>query len=133
MKSVSDLAKEIVKKWKNEVEKEKQHAKSSGATTSAPANKPQGKPVQSSCSCDCLIPYPLCFKYSVNRRPSMVPAKSASPSTPTTPSMSASSSKSDIRSSKSDGIKINVTGDTTRDKCIELLYDALAFDSGARE
>lgn len=30
-------------------------------------------------------------------------------------------------------MKINATGDTTRDKCAELIYDALAFDSGARK
>lgn len=112
VKSVSDLAKEIVKKWKNEVEKEKQQAKSASSAASGATPAPASKP-------------------PVVRRHSTVPAGSASPSTPTTPSMSATSSKSDLRTSKSDGIKINVTGDTTRDKCIELLYNSLAFDSGA--
>ncbi|KAJ3486092.1 hypothetical protein NLI96_g4494 [Meripilus lineatus] len=130
-KSVSDLAKEIVKKWKNEVEKEKQHAKGPGGPAAAPASKPPGKPVHVLVSCDLLILLLLRRQSSVPRRTSTLNAGSASPSTPTTPSMSASSSKSDLRTSRSDGIKINVTGDNTRDKCIELLYDALAFDSGA--
>ena len=49
--------------------------------------------------------------------------------------MSASGSGSKLnetRSAKSDGIKIEYTGDKTRDKCAELIYDALVFDSGAR-
>ena len=40
--------------------------------------------------------------------------------------------KGEVRTSKSDGVKINVTSDKTRDKCIEIIYDALASDSGAR-
>ncbi len=38
----------------------------------------------------------------------------------------------DTRSAKSDGVKVEYTGDKTRDKCAELIYDALVFDSGAR-
>ncbi|KAF8639349.1 hypothetical protein AX17_001568 [Amanita inopinata Kibby_2008] len=45
--------------------------------------------------------------------------------TPVTPSGS-----SGTRSSKSDGVK-GTTGDATRDKCMELIYDALAHDSSA--
>lgn len=36
------------------------------------------------------------------------------------------------RTAKSDGIQTEFTGDKTRDKCMELIYDALASDSGAR-
>lgn len=35
------------------------------------------------------------------------------------------------RTAKSDGVKVTGTGDGTRDKCAELLYDGLACDSGA--
>ena len=50
-----------------------------------------------------------------------------------TPTASAGSfNKGEVRTSKTDGVKINVTGDKTRDKCIEIIYDALASDSGAR-
>ena len=46
--------------------------------------------------------------------------------------MSGSGNKfNDTRSAKSDGIKVEYTADKTRDKCAELIYDALVFDSGA--
>ncbi|PSR77744.1 hypothetical protein PHLCEN_2v7728 [Hermanssonia centrifuga] len=107
-KPVSELAKEVVKKWKQLVELEKQ-------------NNATNKPTPAGSS----KPLPL-RKHST---------ASITPSTPTTPggtpTMSASSSKSDVRTAKSDGVKTNLTGDTTRDKCMELIYDALAFDSGS--
>jgi len=37
------------------------------------------------------------------------------------------------RTFKTDGITFSTTGDKTRDKCTEMVYDALAWDSGARE
>ncbi|KAL4254159.1 Transcription elongation factor [Abortiporus biennis] len=104
-KDVADLAKEIVKKWKTEVEKEK---KSSPSTAT-----------------------PTASKQNSLKKLSMPSASSARSSTPATPTMSASSSKGDVRTAKSDGVKINFTGDNTRDKCAELIYDALASDSGA--
>lgn len=61
--------------------------------------------------------------------------KSSTPVTPTLPSLSTGprqgSAHSAQRTAKSDGIK-GGTGDATRDKCIELLYDALSSDSSAR-
>jgi len=89
-KDVADLAKEVVKKWKTEVEKAKGGAK--GAAGKAPS-----------------------------RKASMTPA----PATP----VSANPSKSEVRTAKSDGITISATGDKTRDKCAELIYDGLAMDS----
>jgi len=51
--------------------------------------------------------------------------------TPATPT-SANPSRNDLRSAKTDGVQTDgVTGDKTRDKCVELIYDALASDSGA--
>jgi transcription elongation factor S-II len=55
---------------------------------------------------------------------------SSNVSTPVTPT--AANGKQNGRSAKLDGIK-GGTGDTTRDKCIELVYDALASDSSARK
>ncbi|KAI0710826.1 transcription elongation factor [Earliella scabrosa] len=102
-KQVSELAKEIVKKWKTEVEREKAAA---GGGTKA-AKPPAAKKAASS-------------------------STAATPSTPVTPTISSAGGKmSDTRSAKSDGMKIDYTGDKTRDKCAELIYDALVFDSGA--
>ncbi|KAI0338712.1 transcription elongation factor [Trametopsis cervina] len=100
-KQVADLAKEIVKKWKQTVEQEKQGGNKGSAAAAA---KP---PVR---------------KQSV----------SVTPSTPTTPSASTPSAArlSDVRTAKSDGVSAS-TGDNTRNKCLELIYDALAHDSGA--
>jgi len=88
-KPVSELAKEIVKKWKGAVEK----AKLSNGS----------------------------FKDRKNSVASV-------PGTPITPTGSAS--KLETRSAKLDGVK-GSSGDTTRDKCMTLIYDALAYDSGA--
>jgi transcription elongation factor S-II len=40
---------------------------------------------------------------------------------------------SGLRTAKGDGAKALSTGDNTRDRCMELIYDGLALDSGARE
>ncbi|KAG8215699.1 transcription elongation factor [Butyriboletus roseoflavus] len=93
-KDVSDLAKEIVKKWKNEVDKAKS---ASGSKT------------------------------SINGKPA-VRKQSASVTPAATPT---SNGKPEVRNSKVDGVKISVTGDNTRDRCAELIYDGLACDSGA--
>jgi len=82
-KDVSDLAKEIVKKWKTEVDA----AKGSGGG---------GK---------------------------------TSPKTPTSPITPLGPNS--LRTAKGDGVKLESTGDKTRDTCMELIYDALASDSAA--
>ncbi|KAF9496885.1 transcription elongation factor [Pleurotus eryngii] len=91
-KEVADAAKELVKKWKTEVER----AKAGGAHKVAPARKA---------------------------------SIASGPSTPITPT-APNSGKSEVRTAKKDGVAIN-TGDTTRDKCMELVYDSLAVDSGS--
>ncbi|TFK24488.1 transcription elongation factor [Coprinopsis marcescibilis] len=89
---VSGLAKELVRKWKTAVDKQKEIDKrkrevseqaSGGQKASAGAGKP------------------------------------ATPITPTV-----------LRTAKSDSVS-GKTGDKTRDKCVELIYDALASDSSA--
>ncbi|KAJ6552097.1 transcription elongation factor S-II [Mycena vulgaris] len=89
-KDVSDLAKEIVKQWKTEVEKAK-------AALGGDSAKPT------------------------------VTIVSIGDSTPKTPS----GPSPNVRTLKSDGVAGGFTGEKTRDKCIELVYDALANDSGA--
>jgi len=92
-KEVADSAKDLVKKWKHEVER----AKAGQAATAKPAKKPSA---------------------------------SSTPGTRVTPTLS-NGVKPEIRSVKTDGVKYDSTGDKTRDKCMELIYDGLAFDSGA--
>ncbi len=48
------------------------------------------------------------------------------------PGSTAGASNSGARTAKSDGVSISIAGDKTRDKCIEMLYDALALESGFR-
>lgn len=109
-KQVSDLAKEIVRKWKSAVDKEKGAQGSSKSGNATPtATKP-------------AVP--------ALRKASVASNGPESPSTPMTPTLSSSGSKSDLRTAKTDGVKIGI-GEPTRDKCAELIYDALASDSAA--
>ncbi|KAJ3999421.1 transcription factor S-II, central domain-containing protein [Lentinula boryana] len=93
---VSGAAKELVKRWKTEVEKAKQ------TTSPSQATKPQASSVRK--------------------------ASTASNGVTTPTTINANKT---VRTAKSDGVKITGTGDATRDKCAELLYDGLACDSGA--
>ncbi|KAG1880899.1 transcription elongation factor [Suillus subluteus] len=99
-KEVSDLAREIVKKWKNEVERAKG---GSGSKAGTPAN---GKAA-----------------------PTRKGSASVTPSNTATPAPV--NGKLEPRSAKADGVKASGTGDNTRDRCTELIYDGLACDSGA--
>ena len=76
---------------------------------------------------------PLFMRVRIQAAKKAVSSSTAGPSTPVTPTAIVSGVKpTDNRSAKSDGVKIDFTGDKTRDKCAELIYDALVFDSGAR-
>ncbi|KIY44646.1 transcription elongation factor [Fistulina hepatica ATCC 64428] len=88
-KGVSELAKEVVRKWKTEVERAKSGGMSNGR-----------------------------LKVDTNV------ATSPSTSSPVT-------AKAGMRTCKTDGVIINLTGDKTRDTCIGLMYDSLAIDSTA--
>ncbi|KAI6008874.1 transcription factor S-II, central domain-containing protein [Pisolithus orientalis] len=102
VKEISDLAKEIVKKWKNEVERAK-----GGSGSKSTANA---------------------------KSTGAAPRKPVASATPASGSVTpASNGKSEVRTAKSDGVKISVSGDTMRDRCIELIYDGLACDSAARK
>jgi len=130
-KDVSDLAKELVKKWKAEVEAGKKgKVPANGAATSSGAGKPAIKRNPS-------------ISTAIKREGEKSSSKSASPATPSTPlpltpgSTSAASlptaqsQNASIRSMKSDGVKVETKGDRTRDTCLALIYDALASDSNA--
>ena len=66
-------------------------------------------------------------KKSTISTPASSKINSVLPSTP-----SPATPKVEARTAKGDGVSANWTGDKTRDRCVELLYDALAVDSGAR-
>lgn len=57
-------------------------------------------------------------------RASTASQQSPGPASPSTPV---------VRTAKTDGVPLNMLGNAVRDKCMQMLYDALAFDSGARE
>ncbi|KAH7886589.1 transcription elongation factor [Phlebopus sp. FC_14] len=101
-KEVSDLAKEIVKKWKNEVER----AKTGSGSKTPTAVKPPGAFLSAGMSLG-----------SASVTPGVTPP--------------AANGKADVRTAKGDGVRISSTNDTTRDRCAELIYDGLACDSGA--
>ncbi|KZV98902.1 transcription elongation factor [Exidia glandulosa HHB12029] len=100
---VSELAKAVVKKWKGEVDAAKGSSPKHNQAASTPAKS--------------TTP-------TIVAKASPV-AAAASPTTPGPLSASA------VRSTKTDGVKLPTTGDKVRDKCIEMVYDALASDSGA--
>ena len=105
-KEVADFAKDLVKKWKSQVEKDKLSAGGGEA-------RPNGKGL--------LARFLVRFHCSVLH---IVLSPAATPTTPTATNV--------VRTSKSDGVK-GGTGDVTRDKCVELLYDGLACDANARK
>ena len=111
-----------MKKWKTEVEREKQAA----------GGKSGAKPPGASSAATHISTHPTCAATAAKKAAST--SSAVTPSTPATPTTSAAGGKfSDSRSAKSDGLKIDYSGDKTRDKCAELIYDALVFDSGARK
>ncbi|EAU81649.1 hypothetical protein CC1G_02665 [Coprinopsis cinerea okayama7 len=95
-KEISTLAKEIVRKWKTAVDKQK-----GGKTTSAASTPTNAAP-----------------------KPAATGTGSSNNKAPTP------TSAGPLRTAKSDGVT-GRTGDKVRDKCVELLYDALASDSTA--
>ncbi|KAG6372503.1 transcription elongation factor [Boletus reticuloceps] len=111
-KEVSDLAKEIVKRWKNDVDK---------AKAAAPKAILAGKPPGASRLYDSCSPSHA-FALIVRKQSTLVTPVSATP---------APNGKAEVRSSKTDGVRITATGDNTRDRCADLIYDGLACDSGA--
>lgn len=68
---------------------------------------------------------------SNGRSPAPVQSPILSKSTPI-PGSTAASSSNVVRTTKTDDVTIPSKGDKVRDKCSEMIYDALACDSGAR-
>ena len=117
-KAVSDLAKEIVKEWKAEVERAKNKA----------------APLKQGCTYQFQCHLSVSRRRRTNDRSPPIARKtsvSSVPATPITP-IAPNRPKSEDRTAQSDKVNIELTGNKTRDKCIELIYDGLACDSTAR-
>lgn len=149
-KEVADLAKELVRKWKADVgqsgSKKTAAAASSTATSSAPSPAaaartpksptPKAEPAtatpstKASTSSSAAAP-----TNATNGGASSSSASATTPAAPIAPLRRQSSGGGPPRTHKADGIDFakgeGATGDKTRDKCCELIYDALAQDSGA--
>ncbi|KAG0019821.1 RNA polymerase II elongation factor [Podila clonocystis] len=129
---VSRLSKEIVKSWKSQVAKE-----AASTTTTTTVKTESAKSVSSSKGSVTVSSTTSTTSTTSSSRPSIdtkpLPAQlqnasrdaspSSSPRTPTdTPK---------DRTVKSDGVRIRSTGNDTRDRCIEMLYQALGTNSNA--
>ncbi|GAA5991381.1 hypothetical protein JCM10908_003285 [Rhodotorula pacifica] len=143
-KEVADLAKELVRKWKADVgqsgsKKTSTAAASSTATSSAPspaaavATTPKS-PTPKATSDSGVSSKPTAPSSSSTTAPTPASTAVSSNGAPSGP-LRRQSSGGPPRTHKADGIDFakgeGATGDKTRDKCCELIYDALAQDSGA--
>jgi len=99
-KQVAEQASKLVHKWKNDVNQGKR--KSTGSPAPAAAVKANGRASGTS------SPAPAAPVKKEGRKSTVDPAK---------------------RNSKVDGVSTAVTGNQTRDSCVELMYNGLAFMS----
>jgi transcription elongation factor S-II len=111
-KAIAEAAKDLVKKWKSEVEA----AKAKGSPKVAAA---AGTPVALSATNHFTD-----ADYFIAGKPIAAAASTASVKSPVV--------ENTVRNNKTDGVKTDITGDKARDKCVELIYNALAAGSGAR-
>jgi len=118
--AVSQLSKDVISKWKAEVDaikRKKQAAASSAEATPPAAPTPKAEETK---------PAPPKVNTAVTKE-----EVTPSPTTERRGSTDGWKWSGDARSVKSDAVKIPTTGDKTRDKCVEMAYDAMVFDSGA--
>ncbi|GAA5846879.1 hypothetical protein JCM9279_004479 [Rhodotorula babjevae] len=153
VKEVADLAKELVRKWKGDVgqsgsKKTTTAAAGSASTSTAPSPSPaatpaspapKASPAPSTSSAAATAPA-ITTMTTTTTVPGPDPVAPASSSAaappPPPPAVRRQSSGGPPRTHKSDGVAFHDgskgdTGDKTREKCCELIYDALAQDSGA--
>lgn len=158
-KEVADLAKEIVRKWKADVGPAASRPSKSDTSSESPslprlhAIADSHSPIASNVASPSPAPgSPPATKASKPKPSISSVASSSAPSTSASkPSPAPAPSTSSAppapkrreslngapRTHKSDGLEFGKgegsTGDKTRDKCAEMIYDALASDSDARE
>ncbi|KIJ31467.1 hypothetical protein M422DRAFT_36222 [Sphaerobolus stellatus SS14] len=116
-KEIADLAKELVKKWKSEVDRAKHKAAGTSAPVAA-AVTPSGSNSAGS------TPQPTTSKPSLQVDATKKAAVGAAQSPTVT-------SPNSTRTADGDGVSGTITGDSIRDKCIVMLYNAMCSDSGA--
>ncbi|KAG0237847.1 RNA polymerase II elongation factor [Actinomortierella wolfii] len=114
---VSRLAKEVVKNWKTQV----QQASSTTTTSTPPSSSTSASSTPKPSAVDTSKKEQLQNGNNSN---------TSSPKTPTTPSSTANVVAKD-RTIRTDDMRIKSTGDTTRDKSIEMLYQGLGTQSFA--
>ncbi|KPV77966.1 uncharacterized protein RHOBADRAFT_50489 [Rhodotorula graminis WP1] len=156
VKEVADLAKELVRKWKGDVgqsgsKKTTTAAAGSTSTSTAPSPSPAATPASpapkaspapstSSATTAAAAPAAPVITTTTTIAPGPDPVAPSASSTaqppPPPPAVRRQSSGGPPRTHKSDGVAFHDgskgdTGDKTREKCCELIYDALAQDSGA--
>lgn len=133
-KEISSLAKELVKKWRDDI------GARSGATAPAAA-----KGVDKSASPATVPAKPSPAPTPAPPASSTSTSTSASASAPSKPPLATNGSSSSVnhamsppllapsvvRTTKTDNVDTKITDDKTRNKCIELVYDSLALDSAA--
>lgn len=134
--NVSKLAKDIVRDWKAQVAKETA-ATGSSTSTSGGSIKLSG-PKTSGNSSSSASAYP---NKSVAGRPTIdtkssftTTSQSQSPSREGSSTASSPQTPTDTpkdRTVRSDGMRIKTTGNDVRDRCIEMLYQALGTNSNA--
>ncbi|KAG8902018.1 RNA polymerase II elongation factor [Tulasnella sp. 403] len=150
--TVSQLSKEIVTKWKAEVDEIKKKRAAGPHNTNAPVAGASpsahgvAAAVASGSAAGSASPAPIVAQTkskpepktvaSVNTSVAKASTSSRSPSVSTpasaiTTTLNGGSANTGDRSFKSDGIRPTTTGEKTRDKCVEMAYDAMVFDSGA--
>ncbi|GAA5858399.1 hypothetical protein JCM8547_004678 [Rhodosporidiobolus lusitaniae] len=150
-KEVADLSKELVKKWKGDVgqtgsKKQTTAASKSAAASPSPTTTPASPNPSTSTSASITttttqttLPPPVASPAPTTPAPapstSSTPAPAPAPAPPAAAPIRRQSSGGPPRTHKADGIDFardeKTTRDKTRDKCAELIYDALACDSGA--
>ncbi|CAD6566954.1 MAG: RNA polymerase II elongation factor [Cyphobasidiales sp. Tagirdzhanova-0007] len=137
---VASLAKELVKKWKEDVGniRTKSESKDAGSPQSPVAStKPSPSPSLATGNGPpqparkASAPVPNGSAAIESRPPPPSHQRSMSTHSMTGAGSPPAISGGEVRNTKTDNIDTRVTEDKTRNKCIELVYDSLAMDSGA--
>jgi hypothetical protein len=121
-----------VKKWKAEVDREKASRGDAGKAGPGASITPLLSTSPVLLNNSWVIPAAKKAGSKSGTPAPTTPVTAAAPKLPPPKATPAAAAKPTVRTAKSDGVKMDILGDKTRDKCMELIYDALALDSGYR-